>query len=396
MSTDKIFNLLDILEFVIKRKELIISIFFVSFVLVYLGVFLLVEEQFEATATIIPREEDASNMASGVLSSMKKMSFNLGAKSQTTELDLYKTIIYSRTLLEAIIKKFDLVNIYKLDTSDNAYLEKAIKRLRSEIIVKETEESAMLIMARSNTRQRAADITNSIIQTMNDKIIELKVNRSKQNRIFLEQRLSEISLQMKMAEDSLRTFQETSGLLEIKSQLQGILAAHTSLETELMAKQIQKGLLERLYDKESPQINEIEIQIQEFQKKIEQLRSKGEPGSPILALHKLPKTSVNYMRYLREVELNNILIEFIVPLYEQAKIEEKKDYPVLQIIDYAVPPARKSYPPRLLLAVIGALSISILVLIFLKFRKDSANITNTHWISLIEEIKHWNWKKHKI
>lgn len=387
------FHLIEFFDFLIKRKELILLVFLSSLVLTYVGIFFLVENQYEATAVIIPREEDASSVAGMALSSMKKLPFSLGSKSSSSDMDLYKTIIYSRTMMESVINKFDLIHTYKLDTSNIEYMEKAIKRLQKEVGTMETEESALLVTVRAVTRQRAADMTNYIIQTMNDRIIELKVSRSKQNRIFLEKRVAEISYQLKMAEDSLRAFQERTGLLEIKSQLQGIFTTHATLESEMMAKQVQLGILERLYDKESQQVKELEMQVQEFQKKLVQLRDQGDPGSPLLSLKKLPKTSSEFLNYYREVELNNLLMEFIVPLYEQAKIEEKKDYPILQVIDYAVPPAKRSFPPRLLFSLIGAFSITLLVLISIRIRESMNNIKDPRIRSFLIEIKHWNWKK---
>ncbi|MGD1045868.1 MAG: Wzz/FepE/Etk N-terminal domain-containing protein [Bacteroidota bacterium] len=387
------FHLIEFFDFLVKRKELILLVFISSLVLTYVGIFFLVENQYEATAVIIPREDDASSVAGMALSSIKKLPFSLGSKSSSSDMDLYKTIIYSRTMMENVINKFDLIHTYKLDTTDNECMEKAIKRLKKEVGTTETEESALMVTVRAVTRQRAADMTNYIVQTMNDRIIDLKVSRSKQNRIFLEERVAEISSQLRTAEDSLRAFQERTGLLDVKTQLQGIFTAHATLESELMAKQVQLGILERLYDKESQQVKELEMQVQEFQKKLAELRNHGNPGSPLLSLKKLPKTSSEFLNYYREVELNNLLLEFVVPLYEQAKIEEKKDYPILQVIDYAVPPAKRSFPPRLLFSFIGAFSIMLLILISVQIRESMKNIKDSRILSLLVEIKHWNWKR---
>ncbi len=392
MFDKKGFHLIEFIAFFAKRKELILLVFLSSLVLAYVGIFFLVDEQFEATAMIIPREDDASNMTGGLLRGMKTLPLGLGSKSLSSEMDLYKTIIYSRTLMENVVKKFDLIRVYRLDTADIGHMEKAVKRLTNEVVTKETEESALLVKVRAGTRQMAADMTNYVIRTMNERIIDLKVSRSKENRIFLEKRVEEIATQLRIAEDSLRVFQERTGLLDVKTQLQGILSAHATLENELTAKRFQLGILARLYDKESQQVKDLEIQIQEFQKKLVQLRAQGNPGSPLLPLKKLPKTSSEFIRFYREVELNNLLMEFIVPLFEQAKIEEKKDYPVLQIIDYAVPPAKKSYPPRTLFAIIGACSVTLLVFIFLRLREIAANIADPRWLSILREIKHWTWK----
>jgi tyrosine-protein kinase Etk/Wzc len=395
MPDKKEFHLIDSIDFLVKRKELIILVFFFSFVITFAGIYFFVEEQFEATATIIPREDDASNIAGGILSSIKKMPFSLGTKSASSDVDLYKTIIYSRTMMEDVINKFDLIHVYKSDTMDIAYMEKALKRLREEIGTEETRESAFIITVRASTRQRAADMTNYIIEKMNNRIIDFKTSRSRDNKEFLEKRVDEIAAQLRMAEDSLRIFQEKTGLLDVKTQLQGILTAHVSLETELTAKQVQLGILERLYNKESSQVKDLHVQIQEYQKKLINLRSQGDQGSPLLALKKLPRTSVNFLRLYREVELNTMIMEFVVPLYEQSKIEEKKDYPVLQVVDYAVPPAKKSYPPRILLSILGALSVTIFVLFYLSLKDAKSKISDPRVLALLTGLKRWVWRGSK-
>ena len=389
MAEGRGFQLIDYIDFLLKRKRMFVAIFFSSFILTYVTVYVFVDEQYEATATIIPREDDASSLASGLLSTAKKIPFSLGGKSVDSDIDLYKTLIFSRTMMEDVIREFDLGRVYKLDTTDIAYMEKAVKRLRSDIVTKETEESAFLVTVRALSRQSAAGMANYIIKRLDDRIIEFKVSRSRDSKEFLQSRVREIAAQLKNAEDSLRVFQERTGLLDVKSQLQGIISANTSLETELTAKKIQLGILQQLYDKESPQVKELSVQIEEYEKRLINLRSQGDPGSPLLALKRLPRASVEYLRLYRDVELNNMLMEFVVPLYEQSRIEEKKDYPVLQIVDYAVPPAKKSYPPRTLLSLFGALSISLLVLIFLMIRGALVRITDPRVLAMLKEVKRW-------
>ncbi len=226
----------------------------------------------------------------------------------------------------------------------------------------------MVITVRAASRQRAADMVNEILAKMSERIVELKVSRSKENRVFLGKRVEEIQSTLRQVEDSMRTFQERTGLLDVKSQVQGIVTAHATLEADIAAKNVQKGILEKLYNEDSPQIKEVDLQVQELQKRIVQLRSEGDRGGVILSLKKLPKTSIEFIRLYREIEINTMLLEYVIPLYEQSKIEEKKDYPVIQVIDYAIPPSKKSYPPRILFALIGSISISLCCLMLLYFR----------------------------
>jgi uncharacterized protein involved in exopolysaccharide biosynthesis len=393
MPENKEFHLLDYVDFLVKRKELLLLVFISSLLLSYLIIFLFVEEQYEATAVIIPRSDDASSMSGGILRSMKALPFGLGTKSPRTDLDLYSTVITSRSMMEDVINTFHLVQVYGLDTSSLECMELAIKRLENEIVTKQTEELAFVLFARAGTRERASDMANYIIRRLNERIVELNVTKSRENREFLAGRVEAIGAQLREAEDSLRAYQERTGLLDAKSQLQGIVAAHTSLESELAAKRIQQGILERMYDKGSPQVQEAGIQIDAFEKKLQQMRTESNPGSPLLPLKQLPRTLVEYLRRYRAVELNALLMEFVLPLYEQAKLEEKKEYPIIQIIDYAVPPAKKSWPPRTWFALICATSATILVYVVLLVRASLLGATDPRWLAVMSHLRQWTWPR---
>ncbi|MBK7256562.1 MAG: hypothetical protein IPI01_01795 [Ignavibacteriae bacterium] len=121
------------------------------------------------------------------------------------------------------------------------------------------------------------------------------------------------------------------------------------------------------------------------------MRQRNDQGSPVLALRSLPKAAVDLVRRYREVEINGLLLEYIIPLNEQAKIEEKKDHPVLQIIDPAIPPARKSYPPRTIFALVGALSVTVLVFMVLRLRLAIERSSDPQLRMVLADIKRWSW-----
>ncbi len=395
MQSDQGFHLLDYIEFIIRRKQLILLVFFSALVTTYVLIYVFMEEQYEATAVIIPRQDESASLASSVLRGIRNVPLNLGTMTPSAQIDLYKTIIYSRTMMEDVVRRFNLFAVYRLDTTDVAVMEKAIKRLEGDVVTKETEQGAFVITVRSNNRQRSADMTNYIVQALNERIIDLQVSRSRDNRIFLENRVKELRTEISIAEDSMQVFQERTGLLDVKSQLQGILTTHATLETDFASKQLQLEIARKLYSDNSPQVSELAIQVREYEKKLDELRTEGDPGSPLLALKTLPAVSVEYLRLFKEIEIDNLVLEYVMPMYEQAKFEEKKDYPILQIIDHAIPPARKSFPPRVLFSLIGACFVTLSVLASLFLKERVRNVRNERWRAILAMLTQWDWKHWK-
>ncbi len=380
------FDIFDILVFVLQRKKVLTIIFLSSLVISYVGIYFLIEEQYEATATIIPSDDDASGLG-GMLKGLKGLPINLGKSgSSSSEVNRYNTIIFSRTTLEEIINKFNLYKVYDIDTTDKEYKEIALKRLRKEIITAETKEDAYEITARSSSAQRAADIVNFIIETLNSRMIQLKVSKSRENRLFLEKRVAEITRELHNSEDSLRKFQEASGLLDIKSQLPEVVSIYSSLEGDLISKKLKRSVLENIYDKQSSEVKNLTIEIDEYEKKLKDLKSGGERDGMLLAMKSLPQNALEYLRRFRQVEINSSILEFAIPLYEQAKLDEKKDYPVLQVIDYGVPPVKKSWPPRILFGFLGAIFVTIGYIFYLFVQTITVESLNPKVIKLRQEF----------
>ena len=363
-------NFLQLLVLLTKYKKLLLFIFIITATFSYLAVYFLIEEKFDATATVIPIEENTISPLAGFL---KDLPIDItGSGFSNNEMNMYSTIVYSRGILENVIKKFDLIKVYELDTSDIDYREKALEELKDNIGAQETDNNAYEITVRANSPDLAAKITNYIIEQLNDRIIELKISKSKQNKEFLEARVDEIKDNLKKSEDSLMIFQKKSGLLSAEDQIKGMMDAYSTLETGLIEKEIEKSISQKTMSENDPRLKNIEIAEGEYQNILNNIKSSDRNNSPLLSLSSLPQKAVNYYRLLRTVEINNKLLEFVVPLYEQAKFEEQKDIPVLQVVDNAVPPAKKSFPPRLIITLSMSVGILFLVFIFILIKENES------------------------
>jgi uncharacterized protein involved in exopolysaccharide biosynthesis len=78
----------------------------------------------------------------------------------------------------------------------------------------------------------------------------------------------------------------------------------------------------------------------------------------------VPAAGLEYVRALREVKYHDSLFEALSKQYEAARIDEAREAPVIQVVDYAITPERKSGPRRTLITGLGAaLSAFIAVII---------------------------------
>jgi uncharacterized protein involved in exopolysaccharide biosynthesis len=388
MAETKKIEFLDYLVLLVTWKKVLLTVFFVSLILSYLFVRFFIEPSYSATATIIPAVE--ANALSGLTSLIKDFSValptGLSGMTKESEMDIYNTILFSRTSVERLIDKYDLQKLYKIKSR-----EMAIKAIRKTIKTDVTMNNAFIIIASAKTPKLACDITNDLVTYLNDKIIELHIAKAKDNRRFLEQRYNEIKTNVKNAEDSLQAYQEKTGVFEVNEQTKATLENLSKLESELAVKQVEYSVVNKIYGENSPVTSNAKITLQEYQKSFDQMKNGQDRTKIIIGINSLPKKAMEYYKYFRDVKIYNQMLEFIIPLFEQSKFDEQKTIPIIQIIDPAVPPEKKSFPPRTLLALITACTVSFFTIFFL-IMKEILSSTSNPKISFITK-EFFNFKK---
>jgi capsule polysaccharide export protein KpsE/RkpR len=211
----------------------------------------------------------------------------------------------------------------------------------------------------------SAEIANYMVSLADSMNIELNIRAAKNNRIFIEQRYLKNIEDLRKAEDSLYRFQKKYGIVAIPEQLEVTVKAAAEIETELIKKEVEVFFIEQTYGKNSIQYAGIDAEIKLLREKVEELKNSNDlyKSSNVLYPFKdMPNIAIQYLRAFREVEIQQTIMEFVLPMYEQAKVEEQKSIPTLLIIDKAVPPDLK-YSPKRAAIVLGLLFLSSFILV---------------------------------
>jgi uncharacterized protein involved in exopolysaccharide biosynthesis len=140
-------------------------------------------------------------------------------------------------------------------------------------------------------------------------------------------------------------------------QTEATVKAGVTIAAELASREVELGVLRRTLGTDHPSIEAKKVEIEELRKKIAQLnRDDGVPSDQMRMLvpyRQIPELGVEYVRRFREVQIQSKILEFLTPLFEQAKVEEKKESPSVIVLDTAGPAERKSSPKRALIMAIG-------------------------------------------
>jgi capsule polysaccharide export protein KpsE/RkpR len=192
-----------------------------------------------------------------------------------------------------------------------------------------------------------------------DKInIDLNVTKAKSNREFIEKRYFQAKEDLAAAEDSLKSFQMIYGVapdLQIKAAAQ----SEFTLEAELKTEEVKLDVLNKILSPDQLEVKTQEAKINSLRDKITQIENSTDLND-FLRLGNSPQIAMSFLRLQRNIEIQTKILTYLLPVYEQAKIEEKKETPTILILDKPYIAERKSKPKRLtmvLLSIVGSFFI---------------------------------------
>jgi tyrosine-protein kinase Etk/Wzc len=359
-SDNKFVTLYDLIKIFNDFRKTILIITLSVGLITGIIVFLIMDPIYQSV-TNVKTTSKQGGLESLVGSSMSGIS-DLGDLGSTgsvaKELALYENILYSRRCIEETIIKFKLN-----DEWDFKYMQDAVKYFRENCLDISKDKVAGIFEIKINDKipQRAKEIADFLIFQLNKINIELNVQHAKNNREFIEERYKNVRSDLKKAEDSLRIYQDVYGIApDIK--FKSVATAEIQFETELKSEEIKLELLKKVLAPDQSEIKMQEDKINSLKKQLSDILNNSDITNN-LRLKGAPEIIVNYARYFREVELQNKLLIYVLPLYEQAKIEEKKEMPSVIVIDQPNIPEKKTKPKRIA-SILIAMSLTFFIVYF--------------------------------
>ena len=87
-------------------------------------------------------------------------------------------------------------------------------------------------------------------------------------------------------------------------------------------------------------------------------------------LDKTPNTNLQYMDAVRNVKYQEAVWEILAKQFEMSKLDEAKDFPLIQVLDQATPPENKSKPKRSMIVILATL-LAFFLAVLLAFVRES-------------------------
>jgi uncharacterized protein involved in exopolysaccharide biosynthesis len=261
---------------------------------------------------------------------------------------LFTGILESQTVQDRLVQRFDLKKVYwdRLD-------EDARKDLAERTGIAEDRKSGIItITVTDKDAHRATALAQAYVEELNRLSAEVSTSAAHRERVFLEERLKAVKLDLDQAAVDFSQFSSKNTAIDIKEQARAMVEAAAQLQGELIAAESEQKGLEAIYASTNPRVLAVRARITELREQLDKLGgAAGDAATPgataYPSIRQLPLLGVKYADLYRQTKIQETVYETLTQQYELAKVREAKETPVVKVLDPASRPERRSFPPRM-------------------------------------------------
>jgi len=324
--------------------------------------------------TVILTPQNASGSILGLLSQFGGLgslaSLEPDGLSKTPS-DTYLSVLNSRTVADALIQRFQLQRVYRQRT-----LVDTRKALARHTQIESTRGSAIHISVEDKDVGLATAIANSYVEQLYRVNQTLALTSGAQRRLFLEQQLASERGALSQAELAFQEVERKTGVIQLAGQAEITLRSIAQLRAAITVKEVQLELLRPTATEQNLDLVRLESEIGALHEQLRKAESNNTETDDnyFVPAGKIPQAGLEYLRRTRDLRYHEALFEMLAKQYETARIDEAKAPPLIQVIDKAVAPDKRSWPPRTLLVLLALLTSGILLMGAVLFKEKWAKI----------------------
>jgi len=362
VSDDEI-SLLDLLQVLAERKRLIFTVTAVFMVLAAL-ISLILPQRYTATITLLPPQQ-SSSLAGALASQLGGLGGvaalaggGLGLKNPN---DQFVGMLQSRTVEDAMVQHYNLQQEYR-----KKFLSDTRKEFEKRATVDGSGKDGLIhISVEDWNPARAAELANGYVEQFRNLSQHLAISEASQRRMFFERELEQSKDNLAKSEEALKATEQKTGVIQLDSQARALIETAASLRAQITAREVQIQGMESYATGENAQLIQARSELDSLRQKLAALggSESSDSGEIIVPKGLVPEAGLEYIRRARDVKYNETIFEILARQFEIAKLDEAKEGSLIQVVDPAVVPDRRSFPKRTLI-VLGAAFAGLVIGIF--------------------------------
>lgn len=356
-STEKTENMmnnpyegLDLLSKLFKHKWFIIITVIVSTAASIVIAFILPKE-YKSTVNIVPPKMSHPMMesgASGISSALKSFGMSKLGGEASEGYDLL-VILKSRTVVDSVIKAFDLTGHYEIEDSSMQETRLAFEE-NIDVALEKTGNYTVSVW--DEDKNLAAEIANEYVNIVNHLIFKVYREEAETGEEYLKSRIISLDSSIIVVENRLNQLSGKTMMFSPEDQAQSASKALSELKANLMETEVLYELSKNSYGENDPYTLMQKELLNEIRKKVNEAETQpGFVGN--FPLKSAAKVGAEYMRLIAEFETLTKVKSFLTPMYEKYKLDMNSVSKMFFVVDAAIPAEKKDRPKRSLIILGG-------------------------------------------
>jgi uncharacterized protein involved in exopolysaccharide biosynthesis len=379
-------GLIDIVAQLGNEKFFIAKVvFFIT--LAAMGISLLIPNKFTATTLVMPPQQPQSGANSALAALSGLAGGALGSSTKSVE-QMYVDMIKSESVQNAVVEENGLMDLYKAKRRIDG---RSLLNVNT-AIVSDRKSGLIRISYTNEDPVLAAKVTNSYVSQFQKLLTRISVTEAQQRKSYYEQQMVKTKDALSKAEIDLKALQGKSGLVSVDVQTQTAISAVASLRAQILTMEVEVQAKRAFATDNNPDLRRL---INDLNTRKHQL-AKLEAGQSSSDSVKVESSNLAAVRAFRELKYQEALHGALVQQYHISIADVARDGPLIQQIDIATPPEKKSSPKRAQITIFAFLlsiflSVGyVLIRNFLRTRSEDEDFLNM--VQILRQA--WSFKRH--
>lgn len=303
------------------------------------GVATLISPTFTASTTFMPPQQAQSSAASALasLGALGGLAGNMASVSNPGE--RYVALLQSVTLSDRIVDQFKLMDVYGFKFRVDTRKELA----RNVRIGLGKKDGLISVEVDDKSPQRAANLANQYVEELRRLTASLAVTEAQQRRLFFEKQLQTSRDQLVQAQQALQASGFNPGAL--KAEPKAAAEAYARLKAETTSAEVRLQVLRGSLADGTPEVQQQQAALAALRGQLARSeRASDSTDGP------------DYVSKYREFKYQETLFELYARQFELARIDESREGALIQVLDVATPPEKKSKPRRGIITISAMLT----------------------------------------
>jgi uncharacterized protein involved in exopolysaccharide biosynthesis len=363
---------------VFKSNKKQISLLFIALYFVLIIYMLVAPFNYVADYSIMPPKQQSSPMNISAMMQSVGMGgmTGLGGLQQSNLSLFYSEALRSRSVASFIV---DSLKLQKTSFFHNIPRHRLIDKIslslkplvdRSGIIYTTVSLWTSYFPSKSQKDSAALlskEIANYSILALDYILRQRSNNVSGKTKDFISGEILVYSNKLDSIQELIEKFQTNNKVLELEEQTKAIVGQANEIAVELAKAEVEMKIANNLYSDNSQTSNLLKQNYSVLKNQFDKIQTGGLTANDkfSIPLNEIPSLIRQYTNLIREQKLYEQILAYLKTNYFQEAIQEKKDVPQIDVLDWAEKPYKKRFPSYFLIFSVGSIVIFIVILVYI-------------------------------